>query len=536
MKNILLFITIFVTSFCFGQERTVGLFENTPESYNGYTLFSSGKQSYLIDNCGFKVNEWNSQFRPGLSVYLLSNGNLLRTGATSGPFNAGGAGGMFEIFDWEGNLLWSYKMANNLMHSHHDVAPLPNGNFLAITWSSMLGAEAVVNGRLYDSEVWMENILEIEPVGENEANIVWEWHLQDHLVQDQFPDKPNYGIISESPGKMDFNYLPTAGAINRDWTHLNAISYNEELDQIAVSSRNFSEIWVIDHSTTVDEAKTSKGGNSNKGGDFIYRYGNPQVYDNGNENDKLFSGQHNVEWIVNDSDHKGDMTVFSNLHSPVQSAVHRWTPPYDGFNYKLENERYGPEELSWSYVENNIFSPRISGAQILPNNNILICVGEKGDLIEITEKGDEVWYYVNPVHGSLGPVAQGASQSNNSTFRALRYSSDFEGFDGKILEPTSEIELDPLPSECIIYDDPLSNESKSVFNIKPISNLVQTSISFEAPKEGKILITNLGGVQIKNQLVKKGLNTIDLHELQSGIYFISYVHNTQLSTFKFVKL
>ena len=57
-----------------GQQQTVGLFFNEPSSYNGYTLFNSGgsKTTYLIDNCGYKLYEWNSNFRPGLMVYLLS--------------------------------------------------------------------------------------------------------------------------------------------------------------------------------------------------------------------------------------------------------------------------------------------------------------------------------------------------------------------------------------------------------------------------------------------------------------------------------
>ncbi|MGC8644373.1 MAG: hypothetical protein ACP5XB_31305, partial [Isosphaeraceae bacterium] len=51
-----------------------------------------------------------------------------------------------------------------------------------------------------------------------------------------------------------------------------------ELDQILLSVHSFSEIWIIDHGTTTAEAATHKGGRSGKGGDLLYRWGNPQAY------------------------------------------------------------------------------------------------------------------------------------------------------------------------------------------------------------------------------------------------------------------
>ena len=66
------------------------------------------------------------------------------------------------------------------------------------------------------------------------------------------------------------------GQANGDWMHVNAIDYNPYLDQIAISARHQDEIYIIDHSTTTEEAASHSGGNSGMGGDFLYRWGNPQ--------------------------------------------------------------------------------------------------------------------------------------------------------------------------------------------------------------------------------------------------------------------
>ena len=66
--------------------QTVGLFQNSPEAYNGYTLFSNNEITYLVDNCGDLVHTWESEYLPGFSLYLLENGNLLRTARIPGDF------------------------------------------------------------------------------------------------------------------------------------------------------------------------------------------------------------------------------------------------------------------------------------------------------------------------------------------------------------------------------------------------------------------------------------------------------------------
>ena len=501
------------------QEQTVGLFVNEEASSNGYTLFTNSRTTHLIDNCGFQVNTWESAFTPGLGVYLLPNGNLLRAGRVSGVFNGGGVGGQFELFSWEGNTLWSYRFADETRHSHHDLEPLPNGNFLALAWTLMTAEEALASGREFDEEVWIEKIFEIKIVGSGDIEIVWEWSLADHLVQDAFPDKPNFGMIRENPGKMNFNYIPADQGLERDWAHFNAIAYNERLDQIAVSSRNFSEIWILDHSTTTAEASTSSGGNSGKGGDILYRYGNPQVYDRGNSNDQVFFNQHNIEWIRDDFPNGGSLSVFNNRWQNDRSRVERWTPPMDGDDYILEQGRaFGPEELDWSYA-GDFYSMRISGVQFMENGNALIRSGTRGQFLEVTEDENLVWEYINPMRSTLGPIAQGDEPFQNSTFRILRYRPDYEAFIGRDLTPGDPIELDPFVSDCLITDiEEVNTELND--DIKLYQNIVQERVEIGMKKSTSAKILNTNGVQMGNENLQKGQNYINVSSYPTGMYFL----------------
>lgn len=502
----------------YAQEETVGLFTNDEASLNGYTLFTNSQTTHLIDNCGLEVQTWQSQFKPGLGVYLLENGNLLRCGRVSGFFSGGGVGGQFELFSWSGNSIWTYEFSNENMQSHHDIEPLPNGNFLTLAWTPLSGEDAVAAGRSFDADMWIEKIFEIKMIGTNEIEIVWEWSMADHLVQDQFPDKPNFGVISENPEKMDFNYIPADEGLDSDWAHFNAIAYNEQLDQIAVSSRDFSEIWIIDHSTTTAEASTSSGGNSEKGGDILYRYGNPQVYDRGTPQDQVLFKQHNIEWIADDAPNGGNLSVFNNQWVPNRSRVERWTPPIDGFNYIIDNEKaFGPMEPDWTYEEPGFYSSRISSVQFLSNGNAFICSGGKGRFIEVTENGDIVWEYINPMRSSLGAATQGESIFQNSVFRALKYKPDYAAFEGRDLIPGNPIELEPSDSDCIITATEETKVEADDFQI--IQTLVSNTLEVLSKRRNRVKIFNLQGVQMDESVNEKGPNQIDVSKYPSGMYF-----------------
>lgn len=70
----------------------------------GYILFAPLRSttSYLINYDGDVFHTWPSEYNPGNAVYLLENGNLLRTGSLrSSIFEAGGSGGIVQEISWD---------------------------------------------------------------------------------------------------------------------------------------------------------------------------------------------------------------------------------------------------------------------------------------------------------------------------------------------------------------------------------------------------------------------------------------------------
>ena len=253
---------LFNTSFC----QSVGVQFNSEEAHQGYTLFAGGPSNgggggpggggggnrgvYLINNCGELVNSWLSTNAQGLSCKLDYEGNLLRAivfGGNSSLDVGGGGGGGIEKLDWQGNQIWEYNANQSDFFQHHDVAPLPNGNVLAITWEFRPSSEAINAGRSSGQAMNPCRIIEVEPSGTNGGNVVWQWQAFDHLIQDANAFADNFGVVEDNPQRFDVN----SGANGNDWMHCNSIDYLEEFDLILVSSKYFNEIFVIDHSTTI---------------------------------------------------------------------------------------------------------------------------------------------------------------------------------------------------------------------------------------------------------------------------------------------
>jgi hypothetical protein len=376
-------------------------FEQSTMTINGQILFAPmfSTNTFLIYNTGEVNHTWSSSFLPGVAVRWLGNETILRTIRVGiGPGN-GGAGGGVQIVQWDGSVIWDFRYNTNEVLSHHDARLLPNGNVLLIAWETKTRAEAIAAGRnpnyVTNNGLMPDHIIEVQQTGPTSGDIVWEWHVWDHLIQDYDSSKDNYGIVGDHPELVDINYVTSS---QPDLMHTNSIDYNEEFDQIMISVHNFNEIWVVDHSTTTEEAAGHTGGNSGKGGDILYRWGNPQAYNAGASSDQKLFNQHDAAWIDEGCPGEGNILVFNNGGSRHYSSVDEIVPPVnDNGNYTLDpGSAYEPETQIWIYTANppsSFYASHISGAQRLADGNTLICNGETGKIFEVTPEGATVWQY-----------------------------------------------------------------------------------------------------------------------------------------------
>jgi hypothetical protein len=553
-------ISLIIISMAFissnAQTQTVGLFLNDSSAFNGYTFFAPDAytNTYLINNEGLLVNSWEGTYTPALSAYLLENGKLLRTATIfNSTFAGGGSGGLIQEFEWEGNLVWEFEYSTDLYYQHHDIEKLPNGNVLIIAWEYRSVEEAITAGRdpstLPQNMLWPDHIVEVQPDVGNGGTIVWEWHVWDHLIQDFDPGESNYGVVSEHPELIDINYIGTTqGSDRADWNHINAVAYNEEFDQIILSVHNFSEIWIIDHSTTTEEAAGHTGGNSGMGGDLLYRWGNPLTYGRGNVSDQKLFAQHDAHWIESELPGEGNILIFNNGRfrpGGNYSTIDEIVPPVDqNGNYTLNaDSTFNPDTLFWSYtapIPTEFFAANISGSQRQPNGNTLICNGPSGEFFEVTNEGEIVWLYINPVIAT-GPMTQGDSipGQQNRVFRAYRYAPDYPGFDGKDLTPGDPIEI-------ILSSIEENNNASPPADFKLSQNFPNpfnpsTKIKFALPRNGFVNLTvyDVLGRAITvlvNEQKPAGNYEIlfNASEIPSGVYFYKLVTNDFTSTKKMI--
>ena len=480
-KKYLFVITVLIfVAFTFCSAHAVEVFQATTEvrqynpgkAYNGYTLFSphtigGAGVTFLIDMNGNVVHTWPRVSNPK----LYEDGHIV---------------GAFKEMDWEGNIIWEWSPPEdrpNIKPQHHDMwriynTKLKEHTYIGVVEYKPTQEEAVAAGCNPTKDYSRTTTAGFVEVDKGE-NIIWEWNFLEHTIQDVNPDWPNYvgkgKTIADYPGRTDVNWLTDQNRMGRtpvhglsyDWQHVNSIDYNEELDHVVINAKHFSEFYVVDHGATFipNDPEGSRKLASGPKGDFIYRFGNPSAYKQGdapsfvNEGYQQMYGAHNIQWIKKGLPGADNFLIFNNGNynprgtqseileiNPFLDAEKNNTgkyvnPPDAGYNRQTKDSN----QIVWSYKsarQSSFYSNFLSGCQRLPNGNTFICSGATGHFFEVTPDGEVVWEYINPVNrfsGAVAPIQKDSDDIVFAVFRAYRYGPDYPGLAGKDLTPKGKI-------------------------------------------------------------------------------------------------
>lgn len=523
----LLFSLLFTIFKSHSQNRTVGVVKYETSQQDGYFLYSpfGTKKSFLVDKCGRKIREWNSDYTPGFSVRLTPDGKCIRAGAIDNSNFGAGVGGILERYDWDGNLEWKFVLSDSANSFHHDFQLMPNGHILAIVWESHSIADATDNGRdpaNTKTNIWSERIVELAPKGTDSADIVWQWCAWDHMVQDFDASKANYGVVKNHRELFDINYTNGAANYGQDWFHMNGIDYNPVLDQILLTSHTLDEIYIIDHSTSTAQASGHSGGRSGKGGDILYRWGNPESYEMGSTGTHRLFHPHHANWITGTNINAGAILIYNNgLGRPVSqyTSADMIKPSVqpDGTYPFASGKPFSPDTQMVVFHAANktsFFSSVMGGVFCTGNNRYMVTDATGGSLMEVSNDTHVIWKYVNPVTGS-GSTRQGSNPGTNWVFRFEFYTPDFSGFTNKDMAPGTELETNPYSKKPC---------DKSVVPIYPIALVNRQSKAGGVCDSLNVYCGIRGTIQGPN-MFSGGINIIladssgSMHVLQSGKTF-----------------
>lgn len=466
------------------------------QEFDGFALYNSLNSSttFLIDKDANIAYRWNCPTRGNYTVLLKDNGNIVRGAIYSGNDIRGAAvGGMIQEFDKDVNLIWEHIYSNANKVSHHDITLMPQGGVLITAWEAINRARLDSLGYTPTIDLrYGTHFVELRQVpGTQTAEVVWEWHIVDHMVQDVNPNLSNFGDIADNPQLMNVN-VTTSGGFGGDWFHVNGVNYSEELDLITFSSRFLSEIFVIDHSTTSAEAAGHTGGNSGMGGDILYRWGNPGNYKTiGNR--RITGPVHDARFIPDDGRFRGGfIQFFNNAGADGTTVITAIDPPFNGTTYDREPGRaYGPEIEDFSLPTRARASGQ-SASNAMPNGNTFVNLSG-GFMYEEDRNGNMVWQYPE------GPA------------KAFRYTCDHPGIKA-LLGDDSGCPSSSTRSYLVEQNLQLApNPSDGFFNITGLSGLNQIESIEVMDSAGKLL-----------QIIENQLNSIDLSNNAAGVYFIKF--------------
>jgi hypothetical protein len=443
---------------------------------------------------------------------------------------------------------------------------MPNGNVLLICYELKTQAQVTAAGgtitSLSSTGMWPEKIIEVQPTGATTGNIVWEWHVWDHLVQNVNSSKSNYQTsIVNHPELLNINYLS-----QKDWMHANGIDYNPILDQIVLSSHNLNEWYVIDHSTTTAQAASHSGGNSGKGGDFLYRWGNPAAYQA--TGTKYLNVTHDAHWVPEFPGttyaNSGRLAGFNNQGiSASVSCVDQVMPPYDGnYNYTITPGSAFAPSIYDQRTSGFGYSSNEGSSEQYPNGNILVCSSISGKIYELNPAGVPIFtistgskssqaHRYSPCYVNNAAPAQPTITTSGSDLTTASATTYQWYYNGTLINGATSQNYTPTQSGIYVVRTTDSNGCVYVYspgytytittaieelegkNISiypnPSTGIFDIDLNYTNPKKLLVVVYDAFGKIVYNE---DNTSKIDLTQLANGVYTMAITIDSNKAIYK----
>jgi len=325
----------------------------------GVTVFGAffNYFSAVIDQSGKEI--WNSGENDLVYYSTSKYGNILGCYLMPGADN--NLPGLEMSF--QGDTLWEEP---NNEFLHHDLILLPNGNYLGIVETSSLGPIPVgswtssFQGLGFQADgvtiefPWIGD--QLTEWDKDTKDIVWTWNVFDHY------DMQDYDQLG---GTWTEAYI----SLHYDWTHVNAVIFDDEESALYISTRHLSRITKIDYPS----------------GNIIWNMGHQMSSNDVDMGTDLgFSFQHSLQKLDN-----GNIITFDNGNlSPEFRGTDE--PISRAIEISIDDTE---ASLVWSYeLAPDLFGFASGNAQKLDNGNVLLTtVGGGGRSLEVDMEGNIVW-------------------------------------------------------------------------------------------------------------------------------------------------
>jgi Arylsulfotransferase (ASST) len=320
-----------------------------------YNVLSKKKGAYqdnliVIDYLGVAINRsgqpvWYMPFDSSRYLKAPQYRNMQMTAQGSFTFLKGDQ--CYEK-NREGNMVWGAPndgavSGDATEQYHHDFEKRPDGSYMACSYQyeNMPGYfDTTLTCRVRYNTV----------IQYNAGKVAWQWNEKDHI------------------SKAELFRLAGPGVTDIAGTHMNGFSFDDKNNTAVFSFRNNNTLlWI-----------------NRQNGKVLYRLAGDDTLNSGIQ----FAGQHSPELTGN-----GDLLVYNNNNA---ATVRSSLPQYPKILLLGAPARNKPPQKKWEYECKMKEHPegwagKEGYAGMLPNGNVLVCIGGGNKIFEVTRSKKIVW-------------------------------------------------------------------------------------------------------------------------------------------------